>query len=263
MATWCDIGVNLGNSRFDHDREQVVARALAAGVDRLIITGTSVAGSEQAAALAGSYTGCWFTAGVHPHDAARVTAGWQQQLRTLLSDPKALAVGECGLDFDRDFSPRPVQEAVFEAQLELAAAVHKPLFLHERAASERQLALLGSWRARLAGGVQHCFTGDLATLRRYLDLDLYIGITGWICDERRGLPLRDLLRYIPAERLLVETDAPYLTPRDLRPKPRDGRNEPAFLPHIAAQVAAARGDDLESLAAQLNANGRRLFGPAL
>lgn len=263
IRRWCDIGVNLGSDRFAHDRDAVVSRAAEAGVDWLILTGTSVAASHEAAALARHYPGCSFTAGIHPHDASRASDDWQAQLRQLLAQPQAVAVGECGLDFDRDFSPRPQQLAVFEAQLALAAELGKPLFLHERAAAEAQLALLRQWRPQLAGGVQHCFTGDLATLRGYLDLDLYIGITGWICDERRGLGLRELVRYIPAERLLLETDAPWLLPRDLRPKPRDGRNEPALLPHIAAVVAELRGESLAQLAAQCWANSQALFGVRL
>lgn len=260
---WCDIGVNLGSDRFAADRDAVVSRAAAAGVDWLILTGTSVAASHEAAALARHYPGCSFTAGIHPHDAGRASDDWQAQLKLLLADPQAVAVGECGLDFDRDFSPRPQQLAVFEAQLALAAELGKPLFLHERAAAEAQLALLRQWRPRLKGGVQHCFTGDRAALRGYLDLDLYIGITGWICDERRGLELRELVRYVPAERLLLETDAPWLLPRDLRPKPRDGRNEPALLAHIATVVAELRGESLAQLARQCWRNSEALFGVRL
>src|SRR5262249_4358658 len=143
------------------------------------------------------------------------------------------AVGECGLDFNRDFSPRPVQERWFAAQLALAAALDKPVFLHERDAHARFVAILKE--APPVRGVVHCFTGTRAELDVYLEMGLHIGITGWICDERRGAGLAALVRHVPLDRLLVETDAPFLVPRDLRPRP--AHNEPAFLPHIAQTVA--------------------------
>ncbi len=255
---YCDIGVNLGHRRFALDRAEVVSRAQAAGVQALILTGTSVADSALAAELARDFPGCRYTAGVHPHDAGNVASDWLTQLRPLAQ--QAAAVGECGLDFDRDFSPRPAQLAVFEAQLALAAELGKPLFLHERAAADAQLALLRHWQPRLHGGVQHCFTGERDTLFAYLDLGLFIGITGWLCDERRGETLRQLVPLVPVERLLVETDAPFLLPRDLRPKPRDGRNEPALLPHIVRTLAQLRGDDEQQLSEQLWRNSCAFFG---
>jgi TatD DNase family protein len=255
---YCDIGVNLGHRRFEADRPEVMARAQAVGVSAQIFTGTSVAASIEAAQLAQQFSGCYYTAGVHPHDAGAVSADWLAQLRPVAVN--AVAVGECGLDFDRDFSPRPTQLAVFEAQLALAAELKKPLFLHERAAASAQLALLRQWQPQLHGGVQHCFTGERDTLFAYLDLGLLIGITGWLCDERRGETLRQLVPLIPAERLLVETDAPFLLPRDLRPKPRDGRNEPAYLPHIVRTLAQLRGADEQQLSEQLWRNSCDFFG---
>ncbi|UTV27689.1 3'-5' ssDNA/RNA exonuclease TatD [Photobacterium atrarenae] len=239
-----DIGVNLTNSRFDKDRDDVVARARAAGVEGLILTGTSVAESQQALTMARQWPGyCYSTAGVHPHDAKTVTDLALPDIRALAGEPEVVAVGECGLDFNRDFSPRPQQEAVFEAQLALAAELNKPVFMHCRDAHSRFLAILKPWRDQLPAAVLHCFTGTEAELRDCLDLDLHIGITGWVCDERRGTELRALVGLIPDERLMIETDCPYLLPRDYRPKPKSSRNEPKFLPHIAGVIAQCRGQD--------------------
>ena len=176
-----------------------------------------------------------------------------QRLLALLKEPNVRAVGECGLDFNRDFSPRPLQEKALEEQLELAVALQLPVFLHEREAGERLIGILRQFRDRLPAAVVHCFTGDKATLYGYLDLDLHIGITGWVCDERRGTHLHPLLRDIPAGRLMLESDAPYLLPRSLRPKPKSGHNEPAFLTEVLREVALHRGESQEALAAHSTA----------
>jgi TatD DNase family protein len=173
--------------------------------------------------------------------------------------PEVVAAGECGLDYFRDFSPQPVQQKAFHQQLELAARVGKPVFLHERDAHGDFLAILKEHRRNLSGGVAHCFTGTGPQMQAYLDLGFAIGITGWICDERRGAHLLPLVREIPADRLLLETDGPYLLPRDLKPKPASRRNEPRFLPHIAAVVARARGESVEELARASTLATRALF----
>ncbi len=254
-----DIGVNLAHRRFHHDVEVVIARALAADVRWMIVTGTSVASSREAAALAARRSDCLrATAGVHPHDAKSWSAATEGELRALAA--RAVAIGECGLDYDRDFSPRDVQRRVFEAQLELAADLRLPVFLHERAAHADFCALLARHRPRLVGGVVHCFTGGPDEARAYLDLDLHLGVTGWICDERRGEALRAAASLVPTERLMVETDAPFLTPRDLRPKPKDGRNEPAFLPHVVEAVARCAGRPVGEVAAATTAVAVDLFG---
>ena len=255
-----DIGVNLGHRSFAADRAQVLARAVAAGVRTLICTGTSVRGSEDALALARAHPGLLYaTAGVHPHDAARCEAGTIEALRALAREPEVVAIGECGLDFNRDFSPRPVQVEWFRRQVALAKALDLPLFLHERDAADALLAVLDAEQPTPEQVVVHCFTGDEPTLRQYLRRGYNIGVTGWICDERRGLHLRTLVRQIAGERLLIETDAPFLTPRDLRPKPAAGRNEPAFLPHVLRTIAQCRGEQPEALAASTTANARRVF----
>ena len=169
-------------------------------------------------------------------------------------------MGETGLDFYRDFSPRPDQERAFEAQLEIASRLGLPVFMHERDAHRRFVEILKPVRDRLGPAVIHCFTGDRDDLDTYLDLDLHVGITGWICDERRGLHLRELVGRIPTDRLMLETDSPYLLPRDLRPRPRSRRNEPAHLAHVARAVASATGETVEALAARTTATACAFFG---
>lgn len=258
--TMFDIGVNLTSSQFAKDARQVVERAIAAGVTGMLITGTNARQSEAASWQAQQYGGyCWATAGVHPHDADSWSPAVEQQIRQLVQRAEVVAIGECGLDFNRNFSTPAQQEAAFSAQLALAAELNMPVFLHCREAHTRFSALLKPWLNKLPAAVAHCFTGNAEQLADCLALGLSIGITGWVCDERRGLELRALLPHIPVERLLLETDAPYLLPRDLQPKPPSRRNEPCFLPHIVRQVAAWRGEDPQWLGKKTDENARRLF----
>ncbi|CAI2116123.1 Deoxyribonuclease TatD [Serratia ficaria] len=226
----------------------------------LLITGTDLQESREASELAQQDAGyCWSTAGVHPHYASGWDAQSAEQIHALATRSEVAAIGECGLDFNRNFSTPEQQEAAFSAQLALAAELAMPVFLHCRDAHARFAALLAPWLDKLPAAVVHCFTGTAEELDRCLSLGLSIGITGWVCDERRGLELRALLPRIPAERLLLETDAPYLLPRDLHPKPASRRNEPGFLPHIVRQVAAWRQEDPEWLGQKTDENARRLF----
>lgn len=258
-----DIGVNLTHGSFARDTEAFLQRAWDAGVCQMVLTGTSTEDSEAALALCRAFDPegqrLFATAGLHPHEASQWHADSARQLRALLAEPQVRAVGECGLDFNRDFSPRPQQEKALEEQLALACELQRPVFLHEREASVRLLAILRHYRDRLPGAVVHCFTGEKAALYAYLDLDLHIGITGWICDERRGSHLHPLVREIPAGRLMLESDAPYLLPRTLRPRPRHGHNEPAFLVEVLDEVARHRGESAEQLAAHSTASARAFF----
>ncbi|HEX3603788.1 MAG TPA: TatD family hydrolase [Steroidobacteraceae bacterium] len=256
-----DIGSNLTHQSFAADRDAVMTRAWQAGVHRQVITGADLAGSTQAAALAALHPRrLWSTAGVHPHHAQSFIAAQRPQLIGLLDAACVVAVGECGLDYFRNLSPPGAQRRAFIAQLEIAEQVRKPVFLHQRDAHADFTAILQDFAGRLTGGVAHCFTGGEAELEAYLALGLFIGITGWACDERRGIDLRRSVPRIPADRLLIETDAPYLLPRDLDPKPKSRRNEPSYLPHIAATVARLRGETLESVAAVTTRNAVALFG---
>ncbi|MFD0589047.1 TatD family hydrolase [Paenibacillus sp. GCM10027627] len=254
-----DIGVNLMHRSFHYDREQVVERALANGVSPLILTGTSLRSSTEAAHYAGRYPGkLYSTAGIHPHDAKNGNEDTIAKLEQLAALPQVAAIGECGLDYNRDFSPRDVQRKWFIEQIQLANKLNLPLFLHEREAFSDFVAIVKEHAVQKA--VVHCFTGTLHELKTYLEMGFYIGITGWICDERRGKHLRELVRMIPSDRLMIETDAPFLTPRDLKNKPADGRNEPAFLRHIVETVARCTGKSEVEVAKETTATAVDFFG---
>jgi len=256
-----DIGANLTHDSFDADRDEVIARARSAGVDFFILTGSSDAGSAAALELARANPDSMrSTAGVHPHHAAEYSADVEANLARLLDDPLVAAVGECGLDYFRDFSPRNAQRRAFEAQLELAATTGKPVFLHQRDAHEDFVRVIERFGGRLSRAVAHCFTGDGDMLDTYLELGLYIGITGWICDERRGRHLQSIVDRIPLDRLMIETDAPYLLPRTLRPKPKSRRNEPAWLTEVLRVVAECRGQPDSVIAEATTRNAMRFFG---
>ncbi len=256
-----DIGANLTHSSFRRDLPAVMERAAEAGVVQMVVTGTDLQASQAAQALASRHPGVLAsTAGVHPHDAKQWTDATGSRLAELAATPEVVALGETGLDFYRDYSPRPEQERAFEAQLELACDRAMPVFLHQRDARRRFFPLLERYRDRLPRAVLHCFTGDRDELAACRDLDLHVGITGWICDERRGLHLRDLIAQIPADRLMLETDAPYILPRNLTPRPKDRRNEPAFLPAVLEAVSDALGYEREYVAGRTTETARVFFG---
>ena len=255
-----DIGANLTHTSFAGDLAQVLQRAQAAGVAQLIVTGASAEGSVAAMQLAQAHPDRLFaTAGVHPHHASDYDAFTESLLGDLLQNQAVRAGGECGLDYNRNFSPREAQLFAFERQLALCAEHRKPAFLHQRDAHQDFIGVLKNFRSALPAVVVHCFTGVAEELHDYLDLDCHIGITGWICDERRGQHLLPLMPSIPADRLMIETDAPYLLPRTLKPAPKDRRNEPAYLPFVLRTVAHARGESAETLAASTTATARAFF----
>ena len=255
-----DIGANLGHESFTRDLDAVLERARAAGVARIIITGASREGSLRARELAHAHPNLLYaTAGVHPHHADEYGDDTDDLLRELQRDPRVLAVGETGLDYHRDFSPRPLQRRAFERQLAIAADSGKPLFLHQRDAHADFMALMKNFDGRIGPAVVHCFTGTDAELDDYIKAGWHIGITGWLCDERRGLHLRELVRRIPADRLMIETDSPYLLPRTVRPHPSHRRNEPMYLAHIIEELARDRGEAVEVTAAATVATARKFF----
>ena len=257
---WADIGVNLTDKQFRDDQDEVLERARSGGVNWQLLTGTNVDESRQALELASQHDDLFSTAGLHPHSARFYSPALEKEMRELLSHHSVKAAGEMGLDFNRDFSPRPDQERAFEAQLALAVEYRLPVFLHERDAHERFAPILKAYRDHLVGAVVHCFTGSRQALFDYLDLDCHIGITGWVCDERRGKPLAELVHNIPDNRLLLETDAPYLLPRDLpEAPPKKRRNEPSLLPWIGKRVASLRGQDVARVAGMTSDNARVLF----
>ncbi|APE29959.1 hydrolase TatD [Halomonas aestuarii] len=258
-APLVDIGANLTHESFARGLEATIQRARAANVTTLILTGTDREHAEQAVALAQRHPGLYATAGVHPHDASRWEPTLEAAMRELHRQPEVVAVGECGLDFNRNFSTPAEQEHALEAQLGLAAESGKPLFLHERDAGRRMREMLHAWRDDIGDAVIHCFTADRETLFGYRDLDLHIGLTGWLCDERRGHHLRDLVGEIPLDRLMVETDCPYLLPRNLPAKLKGRRHEPALLPWIVREIAHWRGMEEAELARATTATARAFF----
>lgn len=255
-----DIGVNLGHGSFESDRRQVIDRALAVGVRWMIVTGSSVGGSRHALQLSQQSPRILFaTVGVHPHDARQCDSDTLPILGELAQHKEVVAIGECGLDYNRDFSPRPLQDQWFEAQVQLACELKMPLFLHERDAHERFVEILTRCQPQLGPTVVHCFTGTAHELDVYLQMGFHIGITGWICDERRGQHLRDLVKRIPLDRLMLETDAPFLIPRTLKPKPKGSRNEPAYLVEVAKTVAESLDISVEEVAAATTRTAASFF----
>lgn len=256
-----DIGANLAHDSFDADRDQVLTRAADAGVTRIVVTGSSDDSNVRACELAESRPGnLYATAGVHPHHASDYTNASDELIRRLVAQDAVVAVGECGLDYFRNFSPRDAQLDAFKRQLEIAKDCGLPVFLHQRDAHDDFVEILEPAMPNLARAVAHCFTGEGESLREYIAMGLYIGITGWICDERRGGHLKEIVAAIPDDRLLIESDAPYLLPRTVRPRPKSRRNEPAWLPEVLQTVAEARGQSPEHVAHITTQNAELFFG---
>jgi TatD DNase family protein len=249
MHELIDIGANIAHDSFDADRAEMMQRAADAGVRRIIVTGSSDASNVAAARLAEQSTGVLYaTAGVHPHHASDYCDDSDRLIRALVQKDVVVAVGECGLDYFRNFSPRDAQLTAFRRQLEIARETGLPLFLHQRDAHDDFVDVLEPVLPDVSNAVAHCFTGESESLREYIAMGLHIGITGWICDERRGKHLYDIVAAIPDDRLMIETDAPYLLPRTLRIKPKSRRNEPMYLAEVLRVVAEARGQTEEHVA---------------
>lgn len=257
-----DIGLNLTHESFAHDLSAVLERAETAGVTGYILTGSSTDNLESTIALAEKLENAWCTSGIHPHHASSMDAGVAGLIRSCAQHPKVKAIGETGLDYNRNFSPRDDQVKSFEQHIEIAFDTKLPMFLHERDAGEDMTDILKTHRDNLSDAVIHCFTGEKKTLYGYLDLDMHIGITGWICDERRGFHLHEFVKDIPLSRLMIETDAPYLTPRNL---PKDERkrmgrrNEPCALPYILDMISEHRAESRDEIEAGVLETTKQFF----
>ncbi|MCE9685950.1 TatD family hydrolase [Shewanella sp. AS16] len=261
MPAYFDIAVNLVGSALEHEIDTVIEDAAKLRVSPLLVIGSDLAESTKALALTQAHPHrLYCTAGVHPHQASSWNDASSAELTQLCAAAQVVALGECGLDYNRDFSPRPVQRRVFAAQLELAAKLKMPVFMHERDANRDFIAIVKEYRPHLPNALLHCFTGDRAMLDACLALDLHLGITGWVCDERRGQELAALVPDIPDDRIMIETDSPYLLPRNLRPKPKSSKNKPEYLPHISEHIAGLRGQDPSQFAALCYHNSLRFFG---
>ncbi|MFK7060616.1 TatD family hydrolase [Flavobacterium oreochromis] len=265
MITYIDIGINLTNRQFEDEIDEIVQNAHDVDVEQIILTGTSVKNSIESDKIAADYPHTLYsTAGIHPHEAKSMNEQSIPTLRKLLQKKHVVSVGECGLDFDRDFSPRPVQEKCFRAQLELAIEVKKPLFLHERKAFDRFTAICKEYQSKLPLGVVHCFTGTLQQAKYYLDNGFYLGFTGAISDVNRFAHLKEVIQYIPLDRMMIETDAPFMLPKNV-PRSQltrfnERRNEPAFLPFVAQTIAQFKKVSLHEVAESTTDVARDFFG---
>lgn len=255
-----DIAVNLTNHRLLDRLQTVIDNAQENHVIHQIITGTSIESSEHAIEISKVYPEYFSsTAGCHPHDAKDFKDEHRQRLYDLAKQDNVVAIGECGLDFNRNFSPQDIQLRVFEQQIEIAVDVNLPLFMHQRDAHKELTDVLTNYKDSYSSGVIHCFTGDKNQLKDCLDLGLYIGVTGWICDHRRNAELKEALQYLPLDRLMVETDSPYLLPRNIKPKPKSNTNFPANLPWVVKQISEILNIPAEKIAQQTIKNTSDFF----
>jgi TatD DNase family protein len=253
-ATLIDSHAHLDFEQFDSDREQVLQRARDSGVERIITVGTDLESSVAALQLAQRFDALVAAAGVHPHSAGAFDDGDWPQLAALWAAREVCAVGETGLDYHYDHSPRPRQRELFARHLEASGDVGLPLIIHVREAYDDAFAAIAD-SGLPSGGVLHCFTGGVAEAEKALELGLYVSFSG-IATFPKAETIREAAQRVPADRLLVETDAPYLAPVPKRGK----RNEPSFVVHTAQRVAEARGESYDALCAQTRENTRRLFG---
>ncbi len=252
-----DSHCHLDSEEFDADRDEVIQRALDAGVGKMVAIGTGKGPPDLEAGLrlADRYSCFVASVGIHPHDAAKATAETNKHLATLLQHPKVIAVGEIGLDYHYDFSPREVQTRVFQQQMEIAAAAGKPIVIHTREAWDDTFALLEKyWKSAALPGIMHCFSGGPAEAQRSLDLGFYLSFGG-IVTYPKALDVHEAARQAPLDRILLETDAPYLAPVPKRGK----RNEPALMVHTAAALARLRGISVEELTTATTANFTRML----
>lgn len=257
---YIDIGLNLMHKSYNKDREEVIKNAQNVGVTNAIITGADIQSSIEAAEYSEKYPGILYsTAGVHPHDAKTCDENTIKILEELASKDSVVSLGGCGLDYNRNYSPQNIQRKWFKKQLELAEKLDMPVFLHDRESYPDFSNILKQFPSVAEKSVVHCFTGNKNEVEEYLSLGCYIGVTGWICDERRGDELREAVKCIPPQKLMIETDGPFLIPRDLKPKPKKHRNEPKYLPHILERIASEMGLDSDKLSKQVYKNTKSFF----
>jgi len=253
-----DSHCHLDDKSYQCDREAVLERSRAAGVMGFMVVGINPLTARKAIQLAETHSGVYASVGVHPHDATHCSDAVLEELVDLANHEKVCAWGETGLDFNRMYSPIDVQEKWFERQLDIAARLDLPLIFHERDSNGRFLEMLKSSGRDSLRGVVHCFSGNRREMLAYLALGLHIGITGIVTMQQRGTALRDLIPLIPDDRLLVETDAPYLTPAPERNRKR--RNEPGFVRSVLLKVAEIRDTEPAAMAEITWQNTCRLYG---
>ena len=254
---YIDIGANLLDESFNKDLDDVLDRSFGSNINILINTSSSIEEAKRSLDLTKKYPSrIYTTAGIHPHNASTADDQIKSNLTEIIKNKSVVAIGECGLDYFRNLSPKEKQLSVFKSHLETAKETELPLFLHQRDAHEDFVNCLNDMLDRPIHGVAHCFTGNVDQMKTYLDMGLYIGITGWICDERRNDELIKAVKQLPLDRVLIETDSPYLIPRSLK---KSRRNEPMHLPIIAEKLAIEMDIELSSLVAHTVSNSKKLF----
>ncbi|MGB0783706.1 MAG: TatD family hydrolase [Marinomonas sp.] len=253
-----DIGVNINHSYFIDDLDKTLSEMKASAVDGMVCIASDLEESQFIQALCQQHPNMWNTLGCHPHQAKTWSEKTRDQINALIHTSRPVAIGETGLDFNRNYSTPDEQRYAFHQQIELATEHQLPLYLHERDAHQEMVATLAKHPDLAEKSIIHCFTGSQRELDAYLALGLYIGITGWLCDERRGADLQASIPHIPLDKLLIETDAPYLLPRNIRPRPK--RNHPKYLPWVAQEVAQRKGITIEELIKATRENTKSLFG---
>jgi TatD DNase family protein len=251
---------NINHESFKNDLGDILDAANNVGVEYFFCPASKEKEIVDLINLSESYQKNIFcSVGIHPHYASDLKPSTIQNLQKYLGNEHVRAIGEIGLDYYRNFQSPEIQKKCFNAFLELASTHQYPLFLHHREAFDDFYPMIKNCIGEVPESIVHCFTGTKSELKKFLDLGLYIGITGWVCDPKRGADLREIIKYIPLDRLLIETDAPYLVPKNMVNKPRNNRNEPLFLEHIATNISELLNIDKALLAEETTKNFKKLF----
>jgi TatD DNase family protein len=251
---------NINHESFKNDLGDILDAANNVGVEYFFCPASKEKEIVDLINLSESYQKNIFcSVGIHPHYASDLKPSTIQNLQKYLGNKHVRAIGEIGLDYYRNFQSHEIQKKCFNAFLELASTHQYPLFLHHREAFDDFYPMIKNCIGEVPESIVHCFTGTKSELKKFLDLGLYIGITGWVCDPKRGADLREIIKYIPLDRLLIETDAPYLVPKNMVNKPRNNRNEPLFLEHIATNISELLNIDKALLAEETTKNFKKLF----
>ena len=248
MHEIADIACNFTSDRFDNDLDEVINQAIVNNITKFGLICSRLSDIEKLLEIYNRYSkDMFFTIGVHPHHANEINEEYLKKLKEVINNNNPHAIGETGLDFFRNLSTYEEQIFAFEEQIKIAIDTNKPLFLHQRDSHDDFIKILRKYSSDINKSVVHCFTGTKEQLDDYLELDCYIGVTGWICDAKRNVELRKTIKNIPLERLMIETDCPYLIPKNLEEKPKNNRNEPTYLNHIANEIAALMKKDINDI----------------
>ena len=260
MAGFIDIACNFTHESFNRNLEEVINNAEHAGVEKFVLLCASLTDLDPIKQIQNNAPNKFFiSAGIHPHHATETVEINYDQLLSQLQSITPHAIGETGLDYFRNISPPDIQKESFRMHIEIAKELNLPLYLHQRDAHNDFIRIIRENRKNFPKFVVHCFTGTQKELDEYLDLGAYIGLTGWICDAKRNIDLRKSIKNIPIEKMMIETDSPYLIPKNLLKKPKKNINEPKYLPHIANEICELTGYELEELKLATSNNAINFF----